>query len=98
MEWVETIGKTVEEAKGKALDELGVTEDDAEFEILDQRRMRAIAAGSPRSTIELELSTGVTDTIPVPGWPPGGGVPGCPGCAAASPGTGWPGDGSLSAK
>jgi spoIIIJ-associated protein len=36
MEWVETIGKTVEEAKGKALDELGVTEDDAEFEILDE--------------------------------------------------------------
>jgi len=35
-------------------------------------RIRAIAAGSPRSTIELELSTGVTDTIPCPGWPPGG--------------------------
>lgn len=36
MEWVETIGKTVDEAKGKALDELGVTEDDAEFDILDE--------------------------------------------------------------
>lgn len=36
MEWVETTGKTVDEAKGKALDELGVTEDDAEFEILDE--------------------------------------------------------------
>ena len=34
--------------------------------------MRAIAAGSPRSTIELELSTGVTLTIPEPGCPPGG--------------------------
>ena len=31
-----------------------------------------MAAGSPRSTIELELSTGVTVTMPEPGCPPGG--------------------------
>jgi len=36
MEWVETTGKTVEEAKEKALDQLGVHEVDAEFEVLDE--------------------------------------------------------------
>lgn len=36
MEFVETTGKTVEEAKEKALDQLGVAMDDAEFEILEE--------------------------------------------------------------
>jgi spoIIIJ-associated protein len=34
MEWVETTGRTVEEAKEAALDELGVDEADAEFEVI----------------------------------------------------------------
>ena len=34
MEWVEITGKTVEEAKELALDQLGVDVDEAEFEIL----------------------------------------------------------------
>ncbi len=34
MQWVETTGKTIDEAKGLALDQLGVAEDDAEFEIV----------------------------------------------------------------
>jgi spoIIIJ-associated protein len=34
MEWVETTGRTVDEAKEAALDRLGVGEDDAEFELL----------------------------------------------------------------
>src|SRR5437016_10430430 len=34
MEWVETTGRTVAEAKDAALDQLGVDEHDAEFEIL----------------------------------------------------------------
>jgi spoIIIJ-associated protein len=34
MEWVETTGRTVEEAKELALDQLGVIADDADFEIL----------------------------------------------------------------
>ncbi|MBV9659680.1 MAG: Jag N-terminal domain-containing protein [Acidimicrobiales bacterium] len=34
MEWVETTGRTVEDAKEAALDELGVDEADAEFEVL----------------------------------------------------------------
>ena len=38
MEWVETTGKTVEEAKDTALDQLGVDEQDAEFEIVDEPR------------------------------------------------------------
>lgn len=38
MEWVETTGRTVEEAKARALDQLGVAEDDAEFELLDEPR------------------------------------------------------------
>jgi len=38
MEWVETTARTVEEAKERALDQLGVAEDDAEFEVLDEPR------------------------------------------------------------
>src|SRR5580658_9412901 len=34
MEWVETTGKTVDEANEAALDELGVDETDAEFDVL----------------------------------------------------------------
>jgi spoIIIJ-associated protein len=36
MEWVETTGRTVEEAKDAALDQLGVDEQDAEFEIVEE--------------------------------------------------------------
>lgn len=36
MEWVETTADTIEEAKNRALDQLGVAEDDAEFEILEE--------------------------------------------------------------
>jgi spoIIIJ-associated protein len=36
MEWVETTGNTIDEAKESALDELGVDEQDAEFEILEE--------------------------------------------------------------
>ena len=38
MEWIETIGKTVDEAKEAALDQLGVAADEAEFEILESPR------------------------------------------------------------
>src|SRR4051812_40014479 len=38
MEWVETTGKTVEDAKEAALDQLGVHEDDAEFEVVEEPR------------------------------------------------------------
>ena len=36
MEWVETTGNTLEEAKEAALDQLGVAGDDAEFEVVDE--------------------------------------------------------------
>jgi len=39
MEWVETTGRSVDEAKEAALDELGVDEQDAEFEIVAEARL-----------------------------------------------------------
>ena len=36
MEWVEITGRTVEEAKEAALDQLGVDTEDAEFEVLEE--------------------------------------------------------------
>lgn len=36
MEWVTTTGSTVDEAKERALDQLGVAGDDAEFEVLEE--------------------------------------------------------------
>src|SRR5205823_12711865 len=36
VQWVEVTGRTVEEAKEAALDQLGVDEQDAEFEILEE--------------------------------------------------------------
>ena len=36
MEWVVTTGKTLDEAKDLALDQLGVDEADAEFEVLEE--------------------------------------------------------------
>ncbi len=38
MEWVETTARSIEEAKDLALDQLGVSEDDAEFEVLEEPR------------------------------------------------------------
>jgi spoIIIJ-associated protein len=38
VEWVETTGRTVEEAKDAALDQLGVDEQDAEFEVLEEAK------------------------------------------------------------
>jgi spoIIIJ-associated protein len=38
MEWVETTGKTVDDAKDAALDQLGVDEQDAEFEVVEEPR------------------------------------------------------------
>ena len=36
MEWVETTGKSVHDAKEAALDVLGVHQDDAEFEVVSE--------------------------------------------------------------
>jgi spoIIIJ-associated protein len=51
MEWVETTGRTVEAALDAALDELGVDEDDVEYEVLEQPRtglFGRIGAGDAR--------------------------------------------------
>lgn len=39
MEWVETTGRSVDEAKDAALDRLGVDEADAEFEVLEEPKL-----------------------------------------------------------
>jgi spoIIIJ-associated protein len=39
MEWVVTTGKTVDEAKERALDQLGVAGDEAEFEVLEEPKV-----------------------------------------------------------
>lgn len=62
MEWVESTGSTIEEAKDRALDRLGVHADDAEFEVLgdvktglfgrikEEARVRArVAPATPRA-------------------------------------------------
>jgi spoIIIJ-associated protein len=36
VEWVETTGRTIDEAKERALDELGVDDQDAEFEVVEE--------------------------------------------------------------
>ncbi|CAN5290801.1 hypothetical protein BH20ACT3_BH20ACT3_02740 [soil metagenome] len=38
MQWVETTGRTVDDAKDAALDQLGIDEREAEFEVLDEPR------------------------------------------------------------
>jgi len=38
VEWVEVVGKTIEEAKDQALDHLGIDESQAEFEIVEEPR------------------------------------------------------------
>ena len=44
MEWVETTGRTIDEAKELALDQLGVHEEDAEFDVLEEPLPRALRA------------------------------------------------------
>ena len=39
MEWVETTGRTVEEAKKLALEQLGIAESEAEFEIVSEPKI-----------------------------------------------------------
>ena len=38
MEWVETTGRSIDEAKELALDQLGVHEEDAEFDVVEEPR------------------------------------------------------------
>ena len=61
MEWVETTGRTVEEALDAALDELGVDEDEVEYEVVEQPRTGLLGAvqrrrGADPGTGEAHLS------------------------------------------
>src|SRR6516164_9952319 len=62
MEWVETTGRSIEEAKDAALDRLGVDETEAEFEIVDQPRFGLF--GRLRS--EARIRARVRPTAPRP--------------------------------
>ena len=69
MEWIETTGATLDEAKERALDRLGVAEDELEYEVLaeatrsmlglrrTEARMRArVRPTSPRPKVERSQS------------------------------------------
>lgn len=62
MEWVETTGRTIEEAKDAALDELGVDEQDAEFEILSEPKAGLFG----RMRVEARVRARVRPTTPRP--------------------------------
>ena len=62
MEWVETTGRSIEEAKDAALDRLGVDETEAEFEIVDEPRFGLF--GRLRS--EARIRARVRPTAPRP--------------------------------
>ena len=48
MEWIETTGVSVDEAKEKALDRLGVAEDDLEYQVLAEPT-RALSGSDGRT-------------------------------------------------
>lgn len=62
MEWVETTGRTVEEALEAALDELGVDEADAEYEILEEPKVGLFG----RLRTEARVRVRVRPTTPRP--------------------------------
>lgn len=55
MEWVETTGRTLEEAKEAALDQLGVDERDAEFEILAEPRRGLFGIGGTDARVRARV-------------------------------------------
>jgi spoIIIJ-associated protein len=62
MEWVETTGRTVEEAKDAALDQLGVDEQDAEFDVLEEPKTGLFG----RLRGEARVRARVRPTVPRP--------------------------------
>jgi spoIIIJ-associated protein len=55
VEWVETTGRTLEEAKEAALDQLGVDERDAEFEVLAEPRRGLFGIGSSDARVRARV-------------------------------------------
>ena len=62
MEWVEVTAKTVEEAKDEALDQLGVDESEAEFEVLEEPK--AGLFGRLRSEARVRARVAPTEVRP----------------------------------
>lgn len=62
MDWIETTGKTIDEAKEAALDELGVDEQDAEFEVLAEPKTGLFG----RMRVEARVRARVRPTAPRP--------------------------------
>ena len=62
VEWVETTGRTLDEAKDAALDQLGVDEHDAEFEILEEPKVGLFG----RLRTEARVRARVRPTTPRP--------------------------------
>src|SRR5205823_8139167 len=62
VQWVEVTGRTVEEAKEAALDQLGVDEQDAEFEVLEEPKSGLFG----RLRTEARVRARVVPTAPRP--------------------------------
>lgn len=62
MDWIETTGKSIEEAQEAALDELGVDEEDAEFEVLAEPKTGLFG----RMRVEARVRSRVRPTAPRP--------------------------------
>lgn len=62
MDWIETTGKTIDEAKEAALDELGVDEQDAEFEVVAEPKTGLFG----RMRVEARVRARVRPTAPRP--------------------------------
>lgn len=62
MEWVETTGRTIEDAKEAALDQLGIDESEAEFEVLEEPKTGLF--GRPRG--EARIRARVVPKAPRP--------------------------------
>ena len=67
MEWVETTGRTIEDAKEAALDQLGVDESDAEFEVVEEPRAGLFRTAAERGQ---GPGPGPADRAPGQGRPP----------------------------
>lgn len=55
MQWVVTTGRTIEEAKEAALDQLGVDEADADFEILEEPRRGLFGLGATEARVRARV-------------------------------------------
>ena len=70
MEWVETTGRTIEEAKDAALDQLGVDETDAEFVMVTEPCAglfgRDAGGGPRRARVSAHEPPAQADPYPAP--------------------------------